>query len=192
MFKMKTSSILMFITLASIYLSGCGNETSINENDASAVIEEYLESNPEYKTITFNFGELSFRSRKDQEELNKYKLLDEQGFIKMKLDEQKKIFLSKDSTFIYVVTLTEKSAPLVIDQGKDKATIKSVNYILDDAKPVNFVKSGNKTAKATVTLKKAETEFYPFMKDRASNSEFITKTYKLRLKKDAGWVVEGS
>jgi hypothetical protein len=189
---MKTSSILMFITLASIYLSGCGNETSINENEASAVIEEYLESNPEYKTITFNFGELSFRSRKDQEELNKYKLLNDQGFIKMSLDEQKKVFLSKDSTFIYIIILAEKSAPLVIDQGKDKATIKSVNYILDDAKPVNFVKSGNKTAKATVTLKKVETEFYPFMKDRASNSEFITKTYKLRLKKDAGWVVEGS
>ena len=189
---MKRFLILLITAVISFHISGCKNETSINENDASAVIEEYLERNPEYRTITFNFGELSFRSRKDQEELNKYKLLNDQGFIKMSLDEQKKVFLSKDSTFIYIITLAQKSAPLVIDQGKDKATIKSVNYILDDAKPVNFVKSGNKTARATVTLKKVETEFYPFMKVRASNSEFITKTYKLRLKKDAGWVVEGS
>lgn len=182
--------ILLITAVISFHISGCKNETSINENDASAVIEEHLESNPEYKTITFNFGELSFRSRKDQQELNKYKLLDEQGFIKMSLNEQKRVFLSKDSTFIYMVTLGEKSGPLVIDQGKDKATVKAINYILDDAKPVNFVKSGNKTAKATVSLKKVETEFYPFMKDKSSNSEFITKTYKLRLKKDAGWVVE--
>jgi hypothetical protein len=61
---------------------------------------------------------------------------------------------------------------------------------MDDAKPVNFVKSNNKTAKATVSLKKVETEFYPFMNGKDSNSEFITKTYKLRLKKDSGWEVQ--
>ncbi|MHB1177394.1 MAG: hypothetical protein ACYCZO_03595 [Daejeonella sp.] len=186
---MKRSSFLLYLSVVALFTSGCGNETTINDDEASAVIEEHLESNPEYKAITFNFGEMKFRSGKDREELNKYKVLEEQGFVKMELNEQKKVFLSKDTSYVYLITLTDKAAPLVIDQGKDKATVKAVNYILDDSKPVNFVKSNNKTAKATVSLKKVGTEFYPFL-DKDSNSEFITKTYKLKLKKDNGWEVD--
>lgn len=180
------SVILLF--LISI-ISSCKNETSINQDDASDVIVAHLESNPEYKTTTFRFGELKFRGQKDSKELAKYKALEDQGFIKMELDEKKKVFLSKDSSFVYQVTLTDKSAPLVISQGNEKATVRALNYTLDDAKPVNFVKSNNKTAKATVSLKKVPTEFYPFL-NKDSNSEFITKTYKLRLKKDSGWMIE--
>ncbi|MEJ7779961.1 MAG: hypothetical protein WKF68_10245 [Daejeonella sp.] len=186
---MNRSVILLVIAFISFYISGCKNETTINDDEASAVIKQHLESDPEYKTVTFNFGEMKFRSGKDQPELNKYKALEEQGFIKMELNEQKKIFLSKDTAFVYLITLTEKAAPLVIDQGREKATVKAVNYILDDSKPVNFVKAGNKSAKATVSLKKVGTEFYPFL-NKDSHSEFITKTYKLKLKKDNGWEVE--
>ncbi len=186
---MKRPIFLVYLSVFSLFISGCGNETTINNDEASAVIKEHLESNPEYKTVTFNFGEMKFRSGKDQEELKKYKILEEQGFIKMKLDEQKKVFLSKDTAFVYVITLNDKAAPLVTDQGRDKATVKAVNYILDNAKPVNFVKSGDKNAKATVSLKKVGTEFYPFL-NKDSHSESITKTYKLKLKKDSGWEVE--
>lgn len=185
---MKQYSFLLYVTIA-LLISGCGSETTINDDEASAVIEQHLESNPEYETVTFNFGEMKFRSGKDQPELNKYKALEEQGFIKMELNEQKKVFLSKDTSYVYLITLTDKAAPLVIDQGKEKATVKAVNYILNDAKPVNFVKSGNKSAKATVSLKKVGTEFYPFL-NKDSHSEFITKTYKLKLKKDEGWEVD--
>ena len=179
---------ILFIAFASIFV-GCKNETSINQDDASDVITAYLESNPEYKTTTFRFGELKFHSRKDREELNKYKELEEKGLVTMELDEQKKVFLSKDTTYVYQVTLSDKAAFLVLEQGKDRATVKTVNYILDDQKPVNFVKSNNKTAKATVSLKKEPTDFYPFM-NKDSHSEFITKTYKLKLKKDSAWEVE--
>jgi hypothetical protein len=185
---MTRSISFLFIAFIS-FITACKNETSINQDDASEVIVAHLESNPEYKTTTFKFGELKFRGQKDREELNNYKELEDQGFIKMELDEKKKVFLSKDSSFVYQVTLTDKAAPLVIDQGNSKATVRAVNYILDDAKPVNFVKSNNKTAKATVSLKKVPTEFYPFM-NKDSNSEFITKTYKLKLKKDSGWVID--
>ena len=178
--------LLAFISVA----TACKNETSINEDDASEVIEEHLVIEPEYKTITFHFGEMKFRGRKDQEELNKYKELEAKGLIEMVIDEKKKVFLSKDSSFVYQIRLTDKAAPLVLDQGKDKATVKAVTYVLDDAKPVNFIKSNNKTARATVSLKKVETEFYPFMNGKDSNSEFITKTYKLKLKKDSGWEVQ--
>jgi len=188
---MKRSATLLFILFSTIFMNGCGSETSINENEASAVIADYLESNPEYKTTSFNYGEMSFKGEKDQEELRKYEALEDNGLIKMDLIEGKKRFLSKDSTFVYQISLTEKAAPLVISQGKDKAKVKTVNYILDEEKSVNFVKSANKTAKATVTLKREETDFYSFDNSKASNSEFITKTYKLKLKKEAGWVVTG-
>ncbi|HEY1010738.1 MAG TPA: hypothetical protein VGE58_11535 [Daejeonella sp.] len=184
---MKKPLSILIVSLLTAF-TACKNETSINQDDASEVITEYLESNPEYKTATFRFGELKFHSRKDREDLNNYEELGNSGFIKMELNEKKKVFLSKDSTYVYRVTLTEKAAPLVLEQGKDRATVKALNYILDDSKPVNFVKSNNKTAKATVSLKKEKTEFYPFM-NKDSNSDFITKTYKLKLKKDNSWEI---
>lgn len=185
---MARSLSILFIALISFFFA-CKNETSINQDDASDVITTYLESNPEYKTTTFRFGELKFHSRKDREELNKYKELEEKGLIKMAVDEMKKAFLSKDSIYVYQVTLSDKAAPLVLEQSKGRATVKAVNYILADNKPVNFVKSNDKTAKATVSLKKEPTEFYAFM-TKDSNSDFITKTYKLKFKKDSGWEVE--
>ena len=171
------------------FFTSCKNETSINEDDASDLITAHLESNPEFKTTTFKFGELKFHSRKDRENLDKYEVLAENGFITMELDEQKKVFLSKDSTFVYQVTLSDKAASLVLEQSKDRATVKAVNYILADDTPVNFVKSNDKTAKATVSLKKKPTDFYQFMTEDSS-SDFITKTYKLKFKKDSGWEVE--
>ncbi len=188
---MKKSVILAFILFSTIFINGCGNETTINENEASEVIAEYLESNPEFKAASFNFGEIKFKGEKDQEELRKYEALEENGLIKMDLIEGKKRFFSKDSIFVYQISLTEKAASLVISQGKDKAKVKTVFYVLDESKPVNFIKSASKTAKATVSLKRKETDFYSFDNSKASNSEFITKTYKLKLKKEAGWVVTG-
>lgn len=188
---MNRSVLFLITTLIFLSIGSCKNETIINENEASAVITDYLQSNPEYKTISFNYGEIQFRSRKDQEELRNYQALEEKGYITMTLKEGKKVFLSKDSSYVYLITLTDKSAPFVLKQGKDKATVKAVNYVLDDAKPVDFIKTNNKTAKATVSLKRVNTDFAPFDRARASNSEFITKTYKLKLKKDAGWIVDG-
>lgn len=183
---------LVFVYLAACFSmlhSSCGNGTSINDSEAFSVVADYLEAKPEYRTINFRFGELKFKGEKDQEDLKKYKQLEEEGLISMKLMEEKRRFLSKDSNYVYLITLAEKAAPLVISQSGDKAKVKSVNYILDDEKPVNFIKVNEKSVKITLTLKREKTEFYPFDKQKASNSEFITKSYKLRLKKDDGWVV---
>ena len=105
---MKRSATLLFILFITIFINGCGNETTINENEASDVIADYLESNPEYKTASFNFGEMKFKGEKDQEELKKYEALEENGLIKMDLIEGKKRFLSKDSTYVYQISLTER------------------------------------------------------------------------------------
>jgi len=132
---------------------------------------------------------MKFRQNKDLEELNKYKALEESGYITMSLQEQKKVFLSKDSSFVYLIKLTEKSAPFVLEQGNDKAKVKTISYVIDNDKLVDFVKTNDNSAKVTVTLIKVETDFYPFDNNRGSNSEFVTKTYKLRHKKDEGWHV---
>ncbi len=188
---MKRTIIYLFIVLGFVFVNGCGSETTINDDEAASVISNYLDEHPEYKTASFTFGEMKFRQNKDREELDKYRALEESGYISMELQEQKKVFLSKDSSFVYLIKLTEKSAPLVLDQGKDKAKVKTIIYEMDDNKPVNFVKTNNNSAKATVTLIKTETDFYPFDNNKGSNSEFITKTYKLRHKKNEGWVVSG-
>lgn len=171
------------------FTAACKNETSINQDDASEVIIAYLETHPEYKAVSFDFGEIKFNSRKDRDELNKYKALADDGLVKMEVSEQKKKFLSKDSTLVYQIILTDKAAPYVLDQRKDRATVKAINYVLDDSKPVNFVKTNDKTAKVTVSLKKEETGFYPFMQKADKNSDFLTKTYKLRLRKEKGWEI---
>ncbi len=186
---MKRTVFYLFIAMGFAFTSGCGTETTINDDEAASVISNYLNENPEYKTASFTFGEMKFRQIKDQEELNKYKVLEESGYITMSLQEQKKVFLSKDSSFVYLIKLTEKSAPFVLEQGKDKAKVKTISYVMDNDKPVDFAKTNDNSAKVTVTLMKVETDFYPFDNNRGSNSEFITKTYKLRHKKDEGWHV---
>lgn len=186
---MKRSALVYLAACFAILISSCRDGSSINDSEAFSVVADYLEAKPEYRTINFRFGELKFKGEKDQQDLKKYKQLEEAGLISMSLLEEKKRFLSKDSNYVYLITLTEKAAPLVISQSGDKAKVKSVNYILDDEKPVNFVKVNEKSVKVTLTLKREKTEFYPFDNQKASNSEFITKSYKLRLKKDDGWVV---
>jgi hypothetical protein len=106
------------------------------------------------------------------------------------LKEAKKKFLSKDSSYVYQIKLTDKASPLVLKQDDDKATVKVVEYILSDEKPVDFSQVNSSTAKVTVSLKKVDTDFAPFEKDANANSNFITKTYKLKLSKDEGWKVQ--
>jgi len=186
---MKKTIVHLFLVMGLAFIIGCGPETTINDDEAASVISNYLDENPEYKTASFAFGEMKFRQLKDQEELNKYKQLESDGYITMELQEQKMVFLSKDSSFVYLIKLTEKAAPFVLDQSKDKAKVKTILYEMDDDKPVDFAKTNERSAKATVTLMKVETDFYPFDDNKGSNSEFLTKTYKLRHKKDQGWVV---
>lgn len=181
--------LFALITLAALAFGGCKNVATINENEAGEVISTYLKGNPEYKTDRFYFGEIKFNSRKEMVELEKYKALANEGYIAMTLQEGKKKFLSKDSSFVYLIKLTDKAKELVLKQDDDKATVKVVDYILADEKPVNFSRVNDNNAKVTVSLKKENTVFAPFQKNSSNNSDFITKTYRLKLDKEEGWKV---
>ena len=65
-----------------------------------------------------------------------------------------------------------------------------MNYILSSEKPVDFSRVNENNAKVTVTLKKENTVFAPFQKNSSDNSDFITKTYRLKLDKEEGWKVK--
>ena len=109
----------------------------------------------------------------------------------MSLQDQKKKFLSKDSVYVYQVSLTDKSKPYVLKQDASKATLRVLDYVLDPEKPITLIKGDSKVARVTVSLKKEQNDFAVFLKDKGTASNFITKNYKLKFKKEEGWVLIG-
>ncbi len=179
-------------TLVSLFIfafGGCKNSTTINQSEAGEVISDYLTANPEYKTTRFNFGEIRFNSSSDMLELEKYRQLENDGYVTLEMQTAKKKFLSKDSSFVYLIKLTDKASDLVLKQDDDKATVKVIVYELANEKPVDFLQVNAHNAKVTVSLKKVNTAFAPFQNNASNNSNFITKTYRLKLSKDEGWKV---
>jgi hypothetical protein len=183
---MKKSILFLFI---SIIAFSCKNVAKINADEAGEVITDYLKANPEYKTARFNFGEMKFNNESEMKDLEKYRQLANEGYISLTLQEAKKKFLSKDSSYTYIIKLTDKAADLVLKQDENKATVKVMNYELASEKPVNFNRVNDNNAKVTVSLKKIYTAFAPFQKGEDKNSNFMTKTYRLKLDKEEGWKV---
>lgn len=180
---------LLLFALCGIAFAACKNTGKINAGEAGEVISDYLDAYPEYETGRFNFGEIKFNSKSEMLELEKYKTLANEGYIDLEQQEGHKKFLSKDSSFVYIVKLADKAADLVLKQSDDKATVKVATYELANEKPVNFNQVNEHQAKVTVTLKKTNTVFAPFQKSGNAHSDFITRTYRLKLDKEAGWQV---
>ncbi|MNE44166.1 hypothetical protein D3C80_1383800 [compost metagenome] len=174
-----------------IFITGCGNNAILEQSTASDIISAYLKSNPVYESEKINLGEIKFKSGSDKDELAKFKELSNNGYVEMQLQKQKKKFLSKDSSYVYMITLTDKSKPYVLKQEQNKATVKVMEYVLDNDKPATLDKAGSKTAKVTIMLKKQQNAFTVFYKDKNTGSNFITKTYKLKYNKKEGWAVAG-
>lgn len=154
-------------------------------------LQTILKPTPKQKMCVLMWGEIKFRGKNDQANLEHYKILDEKGLLKLNLQEQRKKFLSKDSVYIYLVTMTDQSKPFVLELDAHKATVKAINYVLDEGKPTRLEVKNGKTAKITVSLKKEKTDFAIFLKDKGTAGDFITKTYKLKFKKEEGWTIIG-
>lgn len=185
--KLSTSLYILIFLL----ITGCGNNAALDQASAADLVSNYLKSNPVYETEKIDLGTIKFKSSADQEEMEKFKELDSKGYVAMELQEQKKKFLSRDSTYFYLVKLTDKAKPYIIKQEQNKATLKVMGYELDEDQPATLDKAGNKTAKVTIMLKKVQNAFSVFYKDKNTGSSFITKTYKLKYSKEAGWAVTG-
>ncbi len=174
-----------------LFTCGCGNNAALDQSAAADLIDDYLQSNPVYESETIALGEIKFRSNNDKMELEKFKELRDKDFVGMELLEQKKKFLSRDSAYVYRITLTDKSKPYILKQERNKAIVKVMGYDLDESKTARLDKSGNKNARITVMLKKVRNAFSVFYNDKNTGSDFITRTYKLKYEKDQGWIVKG-
>ena len=178
------------IAICATVLFACKNSHTINTDEAGRVITTHLKGSPEFKTAEFKFGELKFNTDKEYELLGHYRQLATDGYITLNLLSAKKKFLSKDSSYVYSAKLTDKTSEFVLKQSKDEATVKAVTYLLTEEKPVDFSKVNDANAKVTVSLKKLNTPFAPFQDHPEDNSEFLTKTYRLKFDKETGWSVK--
>lgn len=188
---MNRKKLMPLYLLFAFFFTSCSNNAVLDQGAATDLVMDYLKANPVYETEQLELGEVKFKSKNHRATLANYKDLQDKGFVVMELQEQKKKFLSKDSAYVYQISLTDKSKPYVLKQEQNKATLKVIEYTPDEDQPVNIDKSSNKTAKVTIMLKKVKNAFTVFYKDKNTGSNFITKTFKLKYKKESGWVVTG-
>ncbi len=172
-----------------ICLAACSNK-EISERVALSEVTNYIENNPVFETGEMDYGEVKFSKKKDAELLATYQKLQKEGYVTMELLKERKRFLSKDSSFTYLIELADKSIPFVVEKSDKRAQVKSYVFKLDDSQAMQLQKSGRSKAKATVTLSRQETDFAPFApKTKGANASFIRKTYTLKFDDDAGWKV---
>lgn len=170
--------------------AACSSEKSISDRVALGEIAHYIESNPVYETTAIAYGEIKVSQQSDSDLIIAYDRLKKSGYITMERLKARKKFLSKDSTFVYLVELTDKSIPFVLEKTDKKVTVKTFEYSLDEDGGVSVEQTGNNRVKATVTLRKSETDFADFAKkDPDNHATFTKKTYLLRFNEDAGWEV---
>ncbi|MEC3879686.1 hypothetical protein [Parapedobacter sp. 10938] len=181
--------LLSMLCLVTIF-GACGSDKSISDRVALGEISFFLESNPVYETAEIDYGEVKFSQKQDADLFTAYEALEKNGYVTMELLKERKRFLSKDSIFIYLVKLTDKSIPFVLEKTEKRAKVKTATYALDEGGGAHIEQTGKNRAKATVTLSKSETDFADFAKKGAdNNASFIKKTYSLRFNSETGWGV---
>ena len=181
---------LLLVATCTVAFAACGSDKSISERVALGEVAHYLRSNPIYETADMEYGEVKFSQKSDTDQLAAYQRLEKEGYVTLELLKERKRFLSKDSTFVYLIKLTDKSIPFVLDKTDKRATVKTFEYALDEDGGVHVEQTGKNRAKATVTLRKTETDFADFAKKGAdNNASFAKKTYSLRFNAETGWEV---
>ncbi|WP_449436077.1 hypothetical protein [Pedobacter steynii] len=172
---MKTFKLLTVAISLLLFISSCKSGGNLDEGTAEDVISAHLKANPEYESTKINIGEIKFRSKNDKLELQKYKALEEKGLVDMELQNQKKKFLSKDSVYFYLITLTDKAKPYILKHDAHNATVRALNYVLDEEKPITLIKGDSKIARVTVSLKKELTDFSIFLRTKTLAATSLLK-----------------
>lgn len=189
---MKTLHLFSISALFILLITGCkGAAENLDESTATDVVAAYLKANPLYEEVKMEVGEIRFKRKNDKLALEKYKTLQEKGWVTLNLQDQKKRFLSKDSVFTYNIALTDKSKPYILKQNASQATLRALDYVMDSEKPITMIKGDSRVARVTVSLKKEPNDFAIWLKNKGTASNYITKSYKLKYKKDSGWILVG-
>ncbi len=181
---------LVSVSALMVAITACGSDKSITDRVAMGEVEHYLQANPVYDAADMDYGEVRLQQKTDSELIGAYQSLESSGYVTLELLKGRKRFLSKDSTFVYLVKLTDKSIPYVLEKTEKKVRVKTFEYQLDEDGGIHVEQSGKNRAKATVTLRKSETDFADFAKKGVDdNASFTKKTYSLRFNKETGWEV---
>lgn len=178
---------LIILSFAFILLFSCKNTGEITSSQAENMVEDYLETNPLYETGFFSTHQMKLKSNKDSEQIEQIQQLESEGLIEIVDEKSRKKWFSKDSVFVITPTLTQKALPYVVEQGKNRTEVKTVEYKLNDKQEVNFNRKDKKVATFNVILLKEKTPFYNFGKDQNPNSDFITKKFKAKYSEENGW-----
>jgi hypothetical protein len=184
--------IKFFIVLFSVSLGlqSCSDPKILQPRTAMNEIRHYLENTPVYEMTEMAYGEVRLRSAQDQKQIDAYKKLEQYGYIKMELMKESKRFLSKDSTFTYLISLTDKTIPFVLEKTDKKVKVKTFYYELDDTEEAHLEQTGKNRMKATVTLHRKETDFADLVdKTNRSHATFIKKSYTFRFNDQFGWEI---
>lgn len=185
-----TFSMVVAMAASAFFFTSCGDKKNLNNRTALNEIAFHLESNPVFETADVAYGEVRFNQRKDAALLASYEALESYGYIRMDLEKEKKRFLSKDTTLSYVIHLTDKSIPFVIDKTDKKAVVQTYYYELDVVDEPLIEQTGKNRAKVTVTMHRRETDFSDFATNSLSNNaSFIKKAYQFRFDENSGWRV---
>lgn len=186
--SLKTAIPTILLLLVFFGLSSC-TEKDLTTTTALKSIQHYLDYKPQYETTTIELGQMRWRTTKDSVQIRLFKKLEEEGFVTLESHSLKKKWLSKDSIWDVTLRLTDNAANYVVEQKNQKVVVKTIEYAVNNDKPIEIHNKNKKSASITVMLNKNPTPFAPLGKDKTAAIGFITKKYKLRFNEETGWEV---
>lgn len=173
-------SLLILIALIS-----CGSD-NLSNSKAEKIISKCLDAKPEQRTANFKIGKATFRDKDyDQDLLNKYTQMVEEGFMEMELIKEVTKGWNKGSKE-YEIKLTQKALEFMeqLPEQGNLAVAKTFKYEVDEVLEVHETPATN-TAEVKVNFKASNvTPFAIF--SRKDPSEFWIKTLRFS-KTSNGW-----
>ena len=179
--------ILAFFPILLLLVS-CNSE-SLSTTKATSLIQEFSSQYPIYESANLALGNQKINTSKDRELVHTLKNLEQQELISLQTKQMKKKLLSKDSIWEVNVSLSSKASAYVVQQKKNKAEVKTYLFSLQKDRDISLKLNGKTKATATAKLIKEPTPFAGIRKDQNPNSDFITRDFILKYKKESGWYV---
>ncbi|WP_340200856.1 hypothetical protein [Ascidiimonas sp. W6] len=172
--------LLLFLLL--IFLMGC-NSDKLSDSKAKSIINRCLEKNPEQRFVNVNLGEVTFREIND-ELLNNYKKLADQGFIELTLI--KEVIKGWNKRKIFEVALTAKAIEYVHQAPENGrfATINSFKYEVEKIMEVYEIPSMNK-AEVKVNFQASDVTPFAILSTKNPNQFWVKKLVFTKTNK--GW-----
>ncbi|MHC5200972.1 hypothetical protein [Myroides sp. LJL119] len=183
----KTHNFIL-IAILSLFLISC-SQHDINKGIALQTIETYLQEKPIYESTAFTIGKTKLKVSKNKRLLTVYNTLEQQGYLNFQGQDTKKKWLAKDSTWSATISITPKSTPYIVQNRNNRVVVKTQLLVLQQKNTLQILEKGKRTAKVRVFLDKEPTPFYDLKPSKNTNSDFITKDFKLRYTKDNTWIV---